>query len=69
MGNGFGDFVTSEQWNEMTPETRQYEIYRMLRCLDHRMCVLERHPWFDKCLAFMGGIFGGLAAALGMKWL
>ena len=69
MSNGFRDFMNHDQWISASEETRQYEIYRMLCNLDFRMCVIERRPIFEKCLAFLGGILGGVAAMLGMKAL
>jgi hypothetical protein len=69
MDNRFSDVMSQDAWNNLSEETRQYEIYRMLSNLDFRMCIMERRPLFEKCLAFLGGVVGGIAATLGIKML
>lgn len=68
-GVNFQDVMSQEAWSNLSNETRQYEIYRMLSNLDFRMHVMERRPIYDKCLAFFGGLVGGIAATLGIKFL
>ena len=67
MANGF--LVLNEHdWGNATPEQRDWMIYNTLQSLDTRMKVIEKRPITDKCFAFLGGMIGGFAAALGLKW-
>ena len=67
MANGF--LVLDEKdWEEATPEQRDWMIFKTLKSLDARMGKLEKRPLADKCFSFLGGAVGGFAAALGLKW-
>ena len=66
MANGF--LVLDEQdWKDATPEQRDWMIFKTLKSLDSRMGELEKRPFAHKCFAFMGGVIGGFAAAIGIK--
>lgn len=66
MANGF--LVLDEQdWEGATPEQRDWMIFKTLKSLDARMSKLEKRPVVDKCFAFLGGVIGGFAAAIGIK--
>lgn len=67
MSNGF--LVLNENdWKNATPEQRDWMIYNTLQSLDSRMKTIEKRPIVDRCFSFMGGVIGGFAAALGIKW-
>jgi len=67
MANGFL-VVDEKDWKDLTPERRDWLIFNTLQALDNRMMALEKRPLSDKCWSFMGGIVGGFAASLGIKW-
>jgi len=69
MANNFETINNWEAWQGLTREQRDYELFRILHNLDRRLASLERRPWFDKGLAFCGGIFGGALAAVGIRKL
>ena len=67
MENGF--LVISEKgFGIMTDEEKQWAIFNTLKSIDARLKTLEKRPFVDKCWSFAGGIVGGAAAALGIKW-
>jgi hypothetical protein len=65
MSNGF--VVTKEDWEHMTPAQQSWMLFNAIQALDSRVGALEKRPIADKCFAFLGGIIGGFAAALGIK--
>ncbi len=67
MTNGFL-VVDEKDWKELAPERRDWLIFNTLKSMDTRLKTLEHRPFIDKCFAFLGGIIGGFAAALGLKW-
>ena len=69
MANNFEIINSWEAWQGLTREQQNYELFRILHNLDRRPASLERRPWFDKGLAFCGGILGGALAALGIRKL
>ena len=68
MANGFL-VVDEKDWKDLTPERRDWLIFNTLQALDKRMMCIEKRPLSDKCWSFLGGIVGGFAAALGIKWV
>jgi hypothetical protein len=67
MANGF--LVLDEKdWEDATPEQRDWMIFKTLKSMDSRLSILEKRPLADKCFSFLGGAVGGFAAALGLKW-
>jgi len=66
MANGF--VVTKEDWEHMTPEQQGWMTYNAVQSIDTRVQKLEKRPLIDKCFAFTGGVIGGAAAFLGIKW-
>lgn len=63
MGNGF--LVQDEHdWEGYTPDQRDWLIFKTLRSMDDRLKKLEK---WNTCMAFAGGVVGGIAAILGIK--
>lgn len=60
--------LTEKDWEKATPEQRDWYIYNALLSLSSRLDVLERKAWFHRVCAFGGGVIGGLAAAMGLKF-
>jgi len=67
MTNGFIT-VNEKDWEKNTPEQRDWLIFNTLQSMNDRLKTLEKRPIADKCFALAGGIIGGFAAALGLKW-
>ncbi len=65
--NGFL-VVDEKDWIDASAEQRDWMVYKTLRGLDHRMQKLEKRPLVDKCFSFIGGLIGGVFAAIGIKW-
>jgi len=66
MANGF--VVTKEDWEGMTPEQQGWMTFNAVLSLDTRVQKLEKRPLIDKAFVFAGGVIGGAAAFLGIKW-
>jgi len=66
MANGF--VVTEKDWRNMTPEQQGWMTFNAVQSLATRVQKLEKRPIVDKCFAFAGGVIGGAAAFLGIKW-
>lgn len=66
--NGHRMVLTDRDWENMTPESRDWLIFSTLNSMDKRLEALECRKKYDKCWSFFGGILGGLAATLGIKW-
>lgn len=60
--------LTDKAWENMTPENRDWMIFSTLNSMDKRLESLECRKKYDKCWSFFGGILGGLAATLGIRW-
>jgi hypothetical protein len=67
MANGFIT-VNEKDWEKNSPEQRDWLIFNTLQSMNERLKTLEKRPVADKCFALAGGIIGGFAAALGLKW-
>lgn len=67
MSNGFL-ILDENDWKEATPEQRDWMIFKTLKAINERLLTLEKKTITDKCFSFLGGIVGGFAAALGLKW-
>ena len=67
MANGF--IVTKDDWEHMTPEQQGWMTFNAVQDLNRRMNIIECRPFWDKCASFLGGLIGGIAAALGIKLL
>jgi len=52
----------------MSQEQRDWAMFNTLQSMSERLKCLEKRPLIDKCWSFAGGIVGGFAAALGIKW-
>lgn len=68
MANGFL-VLDDKDWAAMTQEQRDWAVYKTLRDINCRLTTLEKRPFYDKCLAFFGGVVGGFSAAIGLKFL
>jgi hypothetical protein len=66
MANGF--VVTKEDWEHMEPKQQGWLMFNAIQSIDGRVEKLEKRPLMDKCFSFLGGVIGGFAAALGIKW-
>ena len=66
MANGF--IVMKEDWEHMTPDQQSWMTFNAVQELNRRVECLEKRPLIDKCLAFSGGIIGGVLAYFGVKW-
>lgn len=65
--NGF--LVLDEKdWEEATPEQRDWMVFKTLRSLDSRMQVIENRSWVNNTCSAIGGIFGGAFAYLAIKF-
>lgn len=60
--------VTEESWKKIPDDEKLWLIFNTVRSLDRRITKLERGGWLHKGLAFTGGIIGGAACFLGLKW-
>lgn len=67
MANGFL-IVNEKDWEKMTPEQQGWATFNTMQSMNLRLQTLEKRPLVEKCWSFMGGIIGGFAAALGLKW-
>lgn len=59
--------VNKETWNKLAGEERDWILYNSLQDLDERLRHLENKSFFNKSLAFLGGIFGGMVSFFGSK--
>jgi hypothetical protein len=66
MSNGF--IVTKEDWEHMTPAQQGWMTYNAVQSIDGRVQKLEKKTLFDRGCATLGGVIGGAAAFLGLKW-
>ena len=66
MTSGF--IVTKEDWEHMSTSQQGWMMFNAIQGLDERMCKVEKRPLMDKFFSFLGGVIGGFAAALGIKW-
>lgn len=68
MANGNGFTVTEDTWKHMPEEQRSWITYETLQNMNNRINSIESRGLYHKACATIGGIIGGVAAALGMKW-
>lgn len=59
--------LTEKDWEKATPEQRGWYTYNAILILSNRLNVLESRAWFHRGCAFIGGLIGGFAAAMGVK--
>lgn len=52
-------------WEGLTPEQRDWMLFKTLRSVDSRLQSLER---WNKFYSFIGGVVGGAMAAFGIKF-
>ena len=64
MENGFL-ILNEKDWEKMTPEQKSWATFNTLQSMDKRLKKTER---WNKAFSFTGGLIGGVAAALGIKW-
>jgi len=65
--NGHRMILTEAEWKQLPEESRSWITFQTIHGLDQRVEVLEGKKRFDRLCAFMGGVIGGVAAALGIK--
>jgi len=63
MANGF-IVVDEKDWEGATETQKDWLIFKTLRSMDERLKKLEK---WNACMAFAGGVVGGIAAILGIK--
>ena len=61
--------VTEKDWENASADQRGWWTYQTLQSLSDRLSKIERRPFHDKAMAFIGGVIGGFLAALGIKYL
>jgi hypothetical protein len=66
MANGF--IVSKESWDRMKEEDRKWITFDTMQNMNVRLKKLEGRPLADKCFSLAGGVIGGFAAALGLKF-
>ncbi len=67
MANGF--LVLDEKdWENASPKQQSWMMFNTLKSMDARLSKLETRPLMDKFYSFLGGVLGGFAAVLGIKW-
>ncbi len=59
--------LTEKDWENATHEQRGWYTYNALLGLSTRIDVLEKRAWVYRGCSFLGGLIGGIAAALGVK--
>ncbi|SEM78933.1 hypothetical protein SAMN04489760_1487 [Syntrophus gentianae] len=65
---GEAPFILKEKdWEKATPEQRDWYIYNAILALSARVDTVEKGAWFHRGASFIGGLVGGIAAALGLK--
>ena len=67
MANGFL-VLNDKDWEGATPEQQSWMTFNTLKSIDARLSKLEKRPLMDKCFSFLGGVMGGFAAIVGIKW-
>jgi hypothetical protein len=66
MGNGFIT-VNRKDWEDATPEQRDWMIFNTLQTIHVRLKALEKKGLYDKGCSLLGGIIGGACAFFGIK--
>jgi len=66
--NGFM-VINEKDWEKANPEQRAWMTFNTLQSMNSRLEALEKRPLWNKAVAFVGGLFGGAGAALGLKWM
>jgi hypothetical protein len=67
-GIGFEMIVCEKDWENMPEGQKNWMLFNTLRSIDKRLSKVERQSFVFKSCAFGGGVIGGIAAALGIKW-
>ena len=52
-------------WEGLSPEQRDWMLFKTLRSVDSRLHSLEK---WNKAFSFFGGVIGGAMAAFGIKF-
>lgn len=63
MSNGF--ILSKETWDHMPEEQQKWIMFETMQNVNIRLRHLEK---WNKVFAFTGGVVGGIAATLGIKW-
>jgi len=74
MNNKLSEMQPYAEWKALTSEERRYAEHSLLLRLDGRIALLEwqvgglkSRKWIDRGAAGVGGVIGGVLAALGLK--
>lgn len=59
--------VEKDEWEHATTETKLWMIFKTLQNIDERIRALEKKSLIDKTYSAIGGIVGGMLAAIGIK--
>jgi hypothetical protein len=66
MGNENEFAINKATWERIPQEQRDWIMFETIQGINGRLRSLER---WNKALSFTGGIIGGIAAALGVRFL
>jgi hypothetical protein len=65
---GFDMVVCEKDWEAMPDSQKTWMLFNTLRSIDERLATVEGQSTMHKYLAFLGGVVGGAAAAIGVKY-
>jgi hypothetical protein len=57
-----------EEWNHLSPEAKEYSLFKILNDIDSRLDRLENRRILSTGVAIVTGFIGGFAAVVG-KWI
>lgn len=60
--------VSRERWEEFDEKEKSWILFDTMQDVKTRVKKLENRRVWDTFKIFTGGVIGGAAAALGMKW-
>ena len=60
--------INKERWEEFDEKEKSWILFDTMQDVKKRVKQLENRRTWDTIKVFSGGVIGGAAAALGMKW-
>ena len=60
--------ISRERWEEFDEKEKSWILFDTMQDTKKRVKQLENRKIWDTVKMFSGGVIGGAAAALGMKW-
>ena len=60
--------INEERWKGFDEEEKSWILFDTLQDINKRVKKLENRKLMDSAKVFAGGLIGGAAAVLGMKW-